>query len=235
VTRLARFVDRTLVSPLPGEHREPDRLFRRRRIVVAATLVVGAVLLALSLATAPGDAAFSVLTLALAATWAAGAWLSGPLHLGRIRSSGGPRPPVTEPILVGLAAVAVFAVGAVVVAQMPPLRSSVEAVLAHARDGSLALVALLTVLNGLAEELFFRGAVYAAIGERHPVAISTAVYALTTVVTGNVMLVFAATVLGLLAGLERRVTGGVLAPMLTHVTWSTGMLFVLPPLMAALA
>jgi membrane protease YdiL (CAAX protease family) len=202
---------------------------------VAVTLMVGAVLLALSLATAPGDAAFSVLTLALAVTWAVGAWLSGPLHLGRIRATGGLRRPVAEPILVGLAAVAVFAVGAVVVAQVPPLRSSVEAVLAHARSGSLAVLAVLTLLNGLAEELFFRGAVYAAVGERHPVPISTAVYALTTVATGNLMLVFAATVLGLLVGLERRVTGGVLAPMLTHVTWSTGMLFILPPLMVALA
>jgi membrane protease YdiL (CAAX protease family) len=76
---------------------------------------------------------------------------------------------------------------------------------------------------------------YAAIGRRHPVAISTAIYALTTVATGNVMLVFAATVLGVLVGLQRRVSGGVLAPMLTHVTWSMGMLFILPPLMEALA
>jgi hypothetical protein len=30
--------------------------------------------------------------------------------------------------------------------------------------------------------------------------------------------------------LERRATGGVLAPMLTHVTWSLLMLLVLPPL-----
>ena len=52
--------------------------------------------------------------------------------------------------------------------------------------------------------------------------------------TGNVMLVFAAAVLGVLVGLQRRVSGGVLAPMLTHVTWSLGMLFILPPLMAAL-
>jgi hypothetical protein len=46
--------------------------------------------------------------------------------------------------------------------------------------------------------------------------------------------VFAATVLGVLVGLQRRVSGGVLAPMLTHITWSLGMLLILPPLMAAL-
>ena len=44
------------------------------------------------------------------------------------------------------------------------------------------------------------------------------------------MLVFAAVVLGLLVGLQRRVTGGVLGPMLVHVTWSLSMLFLLPVL-----
>ncbi|HEX6247018.1 MAG TPA: CPBP family intramembrane glutamate endopeptidase, partial [Nocardioidaceae bacterium] len=67
-----------------------------------------------------------------------------------------------------------------------------------------------------------------------PVVVSTAVYTLTTVATLNVMLVFSAAVLGVLVGLQRRVSGGVLAPMLTHVTWSMGMLFILPPLLGAL-
>lgn len=140
-----------------------------------------------------------------------------------------------EPILIGLIAVAVFTIGALLVAQIPPLRSSVDAVLDHARYASLPLIAVITLVNGLAEELFFRGALYAAVGQRAPVIVSTAVYALTTFATGNVMLVFAATVLGVLVGLQRRVTGGVLAPMLTHATWSMGMLFILPPLMAAVS
>jgi membrane protease YdiL (CAAX protease family) len=140
---------------------------------------------------------------------------------------------VLQPVGVGLVAVAVFAVGALVVGQVPFLESSVNSVLEHARQGWLPLVALVTLVNGIAEELFFRGALYAAVGVRRPVAVSTAVYALTTVATGNVMLVFAATVLGLVVGMERRVSGGVLAPMLTHVTWSLGMLLVLPPIMGA--
>jgi membrane protease YdiL (CAAX protease family) len=44
------------------------------------------------------------------------------------------------------------------------------------------------------------------------------------------MLAFAALVLGLLTALERRASGGVLAPILTHATWSLLMLLVLPPL-----
>ena len=235
MTWLSRFVDSTLVSPVERDHRQPDQAFRRRRVVVVVTLVVGATLLGLSLATTPGDPAFYALTFALAATWVVGSVLSGPLHAGRVRVGSNLERPVLQPILIGLVAVAVFTVGALLVAQVPTLRSSVDDVLDHARYGSLPVIAVITLVNGLAEELFFRGALYSAIGARQPVLVSTVVYTLTTVVTRNVMLVFAAAVLGLLVGLQRRVSGGVLAPMLTHVTWSLGMLFILPPLMAALA
>ena len=46
------------------------------------------------------------------------------------------------------------------------------------------------------------------------------------------MLVFAAFLLGLVLGLQRRATGGVLAPIITHITWSTIMLFALPALIS---
>ena len=38
------------------------------------------------------------------------------------------------------------------------------------------------------------------------------------------MLAFAAVLLGTLVGLERRASGGILAPILTHLTWSLTML-----------
>ena len=227
MTWLSRFVDSTLVSPIERDHRQPDHMFRWRRIVVAATLVVGATLLGFSLATTPGDPAFYAFTFALAATWAVGAFLSGPLHLGRMRLGSRLRRPVLQPVLIGLAAVAVFTVGALVVAQIEPLRSSVDEVLDHARYGSLPVIALITLVNGITEELFFRGALYAAVGDRTRCWSRRRSTPWITVATGNVMLVFAAAVLGVLVGLQRRVSGGVLAPMLTHVTWSLGMLFIL--------
>lgn len=235
MTWLHRFVDSTLVSPVHRDHRESDRAFRRRQVVVVLTLAAGAALLGFSLATEPGDPAFYGFTFALAATWVTGAFLSGPLHAGRMQTGEGLRRPVLQPIAIGLVTVGVFTVGALLVAQVPVLRSSVDEVLDHARFGALPVIVLITVVNGLAEELFFRGALYSALGARHPVLLSTAIYTLTTVVTLNVMLVFSAALLGLLVGLQRRVSGGVMAPMLTHVTWSLGMLFILPPLMATLA
>jgi uncharacterized membrane protein len=43
------------------------------------------------------------------------------------------------------------------------------------------------------------------------------------------LLVLAAAVIGLVTALQRRVTGGFLGPIITHVVWSTGMLLLLPP------
>lgn len=215
------------------DHRQSDDEFHRRRLVVAITLVVGATLLGVSLNVPPDSLAFYPLTFALAAAWVIGGFASGPLHLGRIHFRGELRRPMILPILLGLAAAAAFIVGAVVVREIEPLRAMTENVLAFARYGSLPLVAVITVVNGIAEEIFFRGALFAAIGVWHPVAISTTVYALTTVATGNPMLVATAVLLGLLLGLLRRASGGILGPILTHCTWSLTMLLVLPPVFAA--
>ena len=83
------------------------------------------------------------------------------------------------------------------------------------------------MVNGIAEELFFRGAMYAAI-PRHQVVITTVAYTVATLATGNVMLGFAAILLGVVVGLQRRATGGILAPILTHLVWSVAMLYALP-------
>ncbi|SDO46725.1 hypothetical protein SAMN04515671_1028 [Nakamurella panacisegetis] len=231
--RLGRLLAPTLIDRSDRDHGQSDAAFRRRRIVVAVVVVLGAALLGVSLRVRPNDPAFYPLTFGLAALWVAGGFASGPLHLGRAASAGSLRRPVVTPILIGAVIGIVFVAGALAVREIGPLHRVVDAVLAHARFGSLALTALVTLLNGIAEEVFFRGALFAAIGRRQPVLTSTLVYGLATVATGNYMLVFSALVLGVVLGLERRATGGVLAPILTHVTWSMIMLFVLPPLFAS--
>ncbi len=231
-TRLGRLVRPTLIDRVNRDHHQSDAAFRRRRIVVAFTTVIGATLLGISLAVRPADPAFYPLTIGLAAVWVAGGLLSGPLHLGWADSPKGMRRPIITPVLIGVAVGVVFVLGALAVREVPPLHRVVDSVLAHARFGSLPLVALVTLLNGIAEEVFFRGAMFAAIGVKRPVLISTLVYGVATIATANYMLVFSALVLGVVLGLERRATGGVLAGILTHVTWSMIMLFVLPPLFA---
>jgi membrane protease YdiL (CAAX protease family) len=78
------------------------------------------------------------------------------------------------------------------------------------------------------EPLFFRGALYTALGDRRPAARSTALYCLVTVATLNVALVAAALVMGTVFSAERRATRGVLAPILTHLTWSALVIYLLP-------
>jgi hypothetical protein len=201
-------------------------------VVVAATLAVGTTLLALSLATEPGDPLFYPLLLAVAVVWTAGGLLSGPLHLGYIPFRGTLRRPVGTPIAMGLAAAAVFLGGGALVRLVPDLRTLVLRVLDHAQEGNPWLVLALALVNGAAEEVFFRGAVFAAVGRR-AVARSTLIYVLVTVATGNPMLVFAGGLMGLLFGLQRRASGGILAPLLTHLTWSLTLLLALPAVVGA--
>ena len=221
-----------LIDKVERDHRQSDAEFRRRRIVVGITLLFGATLLGLSFATEQGDPLFYPLTFGLAAVWAVGSFASGPLHLGHISLRGVRRRPIVTPIVVGLVLAAIFAVGGLVIRTIPPLAGLIEDVIGYARQGNLWLVFAILIVNGIAEELFFRGALFAAIGVRHPVLISTIIYSLATVAGGNPVLVFAAAVLGAVVGLQRRAGGGVLAPILTHLTWSSAMLFALPPIFA---
>jgi membrane protease YdiL (CAAX protease family) len=205
-------------------HVEPDAVRRRRRVVVTATGVVGAVLLALTLRTDVGSKAFYYLGAALAATWLVGSLVSGPLHLGRLDG----RRHVVVPALLGGAAFAVFAVAALVARTVPALDDLVTSVIDRADAGSRTLVIAVALVNGLAEEVFFRGALYSAFGRHRPAVWSTVAYVAVTAATLNVMLVLAAAVMGTLFALERRSTRGVLAPVVTHLTWSLLMIVFLP-------
>ncbi|KRE58700.1 CPBP family intramembrane glutamic endopeptidase [Phycicoccus sp. Soil748] len=229
VAEVRSFVRAALVTPVPRDHTESDAAFRRRRVVAVVTLVVGSAVLTLALRIPPGDPLFYGATVALAAIWTVGALVSGPLHLGRARTrSGGDARPLVQSLALGAILLTVFLLGGFVIAHIPPLRDPVTHLLDHARLGSLSLVAAITAVNGIAEELYFRGALYAAVGRRHAVLVTTVVYALTTVGSGIPLLVLAAALLGVLTGLQRRVTGGILGPMVTHLTWSLGMLLLLP-------
>lgn len=208
---------------------EPPAVVIRRRIVVAVVLAIGAAVLAFTLARRPGEPSFYWLTLLLAAVWTVGAFASGPLHLGCICWRGRNQRPVITGTVIGLLLAAIFVVGGLVARELGPVRELITSVLEYSRHGSLWLLVVITVVNGVAEELFFRGALYTALGRFYPVAVSTVLYIAATLASDNAMLGFAAVVLGAVCALERRATGGVLAPALTHVVWGLVMLLALPP------
>ena len=105
--------------------------------------------------------------------------------------------------------------------------------LQFADEGDDTLVLITTLANGAAEEVFFRGAVYAALGEESPAIKTAVVYVLATIPTRNPALVLAAAFMGSLWSAQRRASSGLQAPMLTHLTWSTLMLKYLPPVFRA--
>jgi membrane protease YdiL (CAAX protease family) len=218
-----------VVSTVAVPHHEPPSTIRRRRVVVVVVLVIGATLLAVSLSRAPGDGSFFPLTLALAAVWSLGAFVSGPLHLGCVRFRGRNRRPVITGAVVGVLLGAAFVVGGLVAREIEPVREYIVRVLEFANYGALWLVAFITVINGIAEELFFRGALYTALGPYHPEVVSTLVYVVAVSAAGNPMLGFAGIILGAVCAYERRITGGVLAPMLTHFFWGLVMVLALRP------
>ena len=197
--------------------------------MVGATGIVGVGLLGVSLSTRPGSPAFYALTGATAFTWTVGGLAAGPLHRGWTPTR---RRPVLGPILTGVGAFGVFYGAALVARRIPVLDRAIASVLRYADQGSGGIVLATTLTSGAAEEIFFRGALYDAAGRR-AVPFSTAAYVLVTTATRNPALVLASGVMGALFAWQRRATGGIQAPMLTHITWSALMLRFLPPLFRA--
>ncbi|MGA8848189.1 MAG: type II CAAX endopeptidase family protein [Nocardioides sp.] len=224
---MRQWIERSLWDVVPRDQRQSDRALRRRQLVTGAFVVLGAVVLGILLRLDQGSTEFVIFSLVLAGVWTVGAFASGPIYLGRIVRHDLHIRPVVQPLVIGAALAAIFVLGALVVREIPWLADQVRGVLGFATEGYLPVLVVVTALNGIAEELFFRGAAYAAITHR-PVLWTTVAYAVATLATGNVMLGFAAILLGVIVGLQRRASGGILAPIITHCTWSLTMLFALP-------
>jgi CAAX protease family protein len=215
----------------PRSHREPDDACSRRRAPLAGVLTVGTALLGASFSTKPGSAAFYALSLGAAGTWLIGGLQLGSVHLGWVPAAPDRLRAVAAPIATGVAAFGIFYSAARIARRIPVLNEAISSVLRYAQKGSDPLVMLTALANGLGEEVFFRGALFTALGGRHPVLASTAIYTLAATATRNPALMLASGTMGALFGVQRRTTGSIQAPVLTHLTWSTLMLRFLPPLL----
>jgi len=221
---------RRAITNVAVPHHEPPSVVLRRRIVVAIVLVLGTVVLGLSMKRHPGEASFYWLTLALAAVWAIGAFASGPLHLGGICWRGRNQRPVISGATIGVLLGGVFLAGGAVAREIPAVSELITRVLQFANQGSWRLTLTVALLGAITEELFYRGALYTALGRHYPATISTLLYVAATMASQNLVLGFAAIILGTVCAWERRATGGVLAPILTHFVWSLVLVLALPPL-----
>ncbi len=204
---------------------------RRNRGIAAATGVTGAVLLYLGVQAAPGDASFYIFTIALAAVWVVGSVLTarsrtfGSVKEGRLWRDLG------LGALIGLGLLVVFLIGAGAVARIDFLAAPVEELLEHAQFGALPIVTLITIINGITEEIFFRGALHESLGGTRTRRLvgTTLIYTIVTAASGIPLLALAAASMGLLAEWLRQRTGALLAPIIAHLTWSLGMLYLLQP------
>ena len=189
-----------------------------------------AALLRSSFAARAGSARFYLLTTGLAGTWMCGAlggepipWRGDGVRTGPARAA----QVLVVPIVTGAATFAVFYGAARAARRHRALRRAITSVLRYADAGSTPLVVLIASGSAVAEELFFRGALWS--GTR-PLRATTLAYAASTAATGNPALVLAGLITSVIFGWQRDATGGVLAPAVTHVTWSLLMLRYLPPL-----
>ena len=191
-----------------------------------AALIVGAALIGATLRVERGSATFYVAGYALAAVWVVAALLSMP-----IRWTGGtfhPRIELAIGTAIGTAMFGVFVAADEIGRHISFIAGPIVNLLAKADAGPVVAVLALALVNGVAEEMFFRGSLPDAIGGRTPLVISTVVYVAATAAAGNTALTLAAIVMGAVFALVRSRTGGLIAPITTHLVWSTLVVLALP-------
>ena len=201
---------------------------RRRTLwVVVATGVVAAACLAWSLRIPAGDPWFYPATFMLAAVYIIGSSAALRMTGERLPWAVTPRGPRdAEPGRHGLADLS--AAGVFIDRVLPPPAGPVHELLDHARVGGLAMVALTTAVNGVAEEAYYRGALWRVLPRGRRILVTTVAYTLVTSLAGIPLLALAAAALGALVGWLRERTRSLLPCVVAHLIWSLTMLFVLP-------
>jgi membrane protease YdiL (CAAX protease family) len=202
-----------------------------RQLCALATGAVASTLLGRSLSSRAGTREFYALTLGVAGTWLGGGLVAGHVPLANEQTRRNSiRDLLVVPVAVGSGMFGLFYLAALAARRVPELDRALTNVLHYADEGSSPLVLSTTLANAIGEEVFFRGAVYAAAEPQRAIVASTLAYVAGTTATRNPALIVASAVMGTVFAVQRRNTGGVLAPTVTHLTWAALMLRFLPPL-----
>ncbi|SIK58567.1 abortive infection protein [Mycobacteroides abscessus subsp. abscessus] len=133
---------------------------------------------------------------------------------------------------IGIGLLLIFLAGAFLVRYIPVLAGPVDALLDNARYGLLWVTILTTAINGVGEEVFFRRIAmdYLPGTWRTRALISLVLYIAVTAAMGVPLLALAAIAVGVPAALEARRTGSLVSACVLHISWSLGMLLILPHL-----
>jgi len=201
---------------------------RRVWIIIVLAIAAGTTVTALTLRVPRGSTAFYLAGFAQAAVWTGAAIACRPIvWTGRWSRQ---REVVTGLVVAAVTFLA-FVVAAPIGRHIGFLAGPIDSILRKADAGPVALVLVLALVNGVAEELFFRGVIVDVtlrFGDVAAVVISTAIYSAVTAVGGNTALTLAAVIMGTVFAIERVVSRGLLVPIITHLAWSTLMILALP-------
>ena len=218
------WVSRQGVSP----YGDTTAATRKRTVwVVIGTGLVAAACLAWSLRIPAGDPWFYPATFILAAVYIVGSSVAVRMTGERLPWRVTPRG-MRDAVVGGAVLAVVFIAGGFMVRFMPFLGDPVHELLNHARVGSLAMVALTTAVNGVAEETYYRGALWRILPRGRRILVTTIAYTAVTSLAGIPLLAFAAAALGAFVGYLRERTRSLLPGIVAHLVWSLTMLFVLP-------
>jgi membrane protease YdiL (CAAX protease family) len=117
-------------------------------------------------------------------------------------------------------------------AAFPSLEGHVQSLYSGARSTTLPRALAWVVSVIVAEELLFRGALPDTLSryvpERSAYAISLVVYMLAQLGTGSLIVTSMAAVCGAIWTLERRLSGSLLAPLISHLLWTPCVILLYP-------
>lgn len=130
-------------------------------------------------------------------------------------------------LLIGGAFACICLAGAFIIADQEIFAAGIAGAASKA-DSRPVLVLGIAMITGAAEELFFRIGLMRLWNSNYAVLASAVLYSLVTLATGNLALVLAAFLLGIVSGFSYRRTRAWFTPIIIHGLWSIALIGIFP-------